>query len=120
MIKILKKPSHKRSENNLEILLAFMKNVKFFQERDIKTQDFLEIVSCLQHECFENDEYICHWGDSGDKFYICLKGAVRVLIPSLKIKNSKDEMQFIVDDIAKHNLLIEDIDKLISLKEAAF
>ena len=40
-----------------------------------------------------------HWGELGDKFYIILRGAVKVLVPSPKIKNAKDMMQTIFDDL---------------------
>lgn len=33
-----------------------------------------------------------NWGDLGDKFYILIKGSVKVLVPDPKLKDSKDKM----------------------------
>ena len=92
MIKCLMKPSHLRSEHDCLNLIAYMKNVKFFAQRDVKDQDFQSIIDCLQHESFQPGEAIMQYGDYGDKFYIILKGSVKCLIPSPKIKNSRDLM----------------------------
>jgi len=101
MIKILKKPFHRRCDHDLHQLIPFVRDIKFFQERatHIKAQDFPDVVQSLHHEEFEGGEYVMHWGELGDKFYIILRGKVKVLIPSPKMKNSKEIMQALFDEL---------------------
>lgn len=103
MIKILKKPSHRRTDHDLQQLIPFMKDIKFFQERaaQIKNQDYPDVVQSLQHEEFDDGEYVMHWGELGDKFYIILKGQVKVLVPTPRIKDSKLQMQDLVDELGE-------------------
>ena len=76
---ILKKHSYQRTQEDLDVLIPY-----------IKQDDFLNLVQCLQHEQYGDQDKIFDWGDYGDKFYVVLKGSIRVLIPSPKIKNSFD------------------------------
>ena len=69
-----------------------MQKIKFFQERDIKAQDFPDIIQSLTWEHFHTGDEVFQFGDFGDKFYIILQGRVNVLIPSPNVKNSRDEM----------------------------
>ena len=104
MIKILKKPPHRRCEHSLGKLIPFVKGIKFFQERagQIKHSDFPDVVQMLAYEEFEDGEAVMHWGDLGDKFYIILRGLVKVLTPALKIKDSLNIMQDVYDELVLH------------------
>jgi signal-transduction protein with cAMP-binding, CBS, and nucleotidyltransferase domain len=93
-----------------------MQKVKFFQERDIKANDFPDIVQSLTLEHFHHGEVVFNWGDYGDKFYIILRGQVNVLIPSPNIKNSRDEMQYLIDDLNMLENRKKHIESLILLK----
>lgn len=57
-------------------LVKFLKTLKFFASK--KTSDVKEIALCLLMEPFEDDEMVFDQGDYGNKFYIILKGEVRV------------------------------------------
>ena len=59
------------------MVIPYMKEVKFFKERDINKQkalDYPDIVTALHYEHFREGECIMQWGELGDKFYILLKG----------------------------------------------
>jgi CRP-like cAMP-binding protein len=77
-----------------------MQRIKFFQDRDIKPQDFPDILQCLILEHYPKGAVIFNYGDMGDKFYIILSGQVRVMIPDPAIKSSRDQMNRVVEDIA--------------------
>ena len=94
-----------------------MKEVKFFQEREIKDHDFLDIIEALKYETYHHEHVIFQWGDFGDKFYILIQGQVRVLIPSPKIKNSKEIMADLVMELNQLQVDLEELDSLISVKE---
>jgi hypothetical protein len=53
MINILKKPTLKRSDKDLLLLVPYMSQISFFNERDIKNDDMIDIVSCIQYERYE-------------------------------------------------------------------
>jgi hypothetical protein len=58
MIEILKKPAKHRTEQDLDRVIPYMQDVQFFKEREIKAQDFPDIVDALKYEYFEGDEVI--------------------------------------------------------------
>ena len=113
MIKILNRPTLKRSENDLQQLVPYMRNIDFFREREIKIADMLDIMSCIQYERFSSEEVIMNWGELGEKFYILMEGQVSVLIPSPKKPGSRDNMQYVYDEIQELKLDLIDIDKMV-------
>ena len=120
IINILKKPHNQRTPEDLDEFVPKMREVQFFQEREIKDQDFLEIVSALKYETFKRKQVIFHFGDLGDKFYILIQGEVGVLIPNPKIKNSRDLMMSIVNDINQINNDLQILQDLINVKESVY
>jgi hypothetical protein len=71
---VLKKHPLKRTEEDVEMVIPYMKEVKFFKDRDIKALDYPDIVNALSYEHFKDGQCIMQWGELGDKFYILLKG----------------------------------------------
>lgn len=57
--------------------------IRFFQERNLHNKEFelTEIAKALLLEVLPVDHRVCEFGDSGEKFYIILKGSVKVEIP---------------------------------------
>ena len=49
----------------------------------------------------------------GDKFYILLKGQVGVLVPSSRIKDSRDQMNDVVHDLEELELDLKEVLRLI-------
>jgi CRP-like cAMP-binding protein len=70
-----------------------MKRVQFFRERNVRDADYPFIIEALKYQFFKRDETIMNWGDLGDKFYIIIKGSVKVLVPALRLRDGKDLMQ---------------------------
>ena len=64
-------------------------DIKFFKQRNIKQNELVELVSAFKFEEFEAGEDVINHGESGDKFYIILKGKVKVMIPNPKVKDWK-------------------------------
>ena len=57
--------------------------IRFFQLRFINSQGFelIEIAKALVLEIFQANHRVCEYGDRGEKFYIILKGIVKVEVP---------------------------------------
>lgn len=58
-----------------------------------------------------------NWGDLGDKFFIIIKGSVKVLVPDPKIKDSKERMEFRYQELTELRDDLKDIQRLIDVKE---
>eukprot|EP00347_Sterkiella_histriomuscorum_P012371 403368842 len=87
----LKKKPDQRKEADIQLLLPFLKSIKFFQERrDMKETDFNYLCERAKHEYFHQNKNVFCYGDYGDKFYILLEGQVAVLVPKKKDKNTDD------------------------------
>ncbi|CDW72769.1 UNKNOWN [Stylonychia lemnae] len=100
LIRILQKGQRTRNEKDLEHLVPLIKEIQFFKERDIKDQDFVEIVSCLTYENFKMGDTVFEWGTNGDKFYIIIEGHVSVMIPHPDIKDVNaqiDQQRSLID-----------------------
>ncbi|CDW72825.1 UNKNOWN [Stylonychia lemnae] len=94
LIHILKKGFRQRTERDLEQLVPLIKTIQFFQERDIKDSDYVEIVSCLTYEHFNPKDTVFEFG------------SVRVLIPDyhnrevlFQIEESKEEVAQLQNEI---------------------
>lgn len=68
-------------------MLKILSNIKFFKDREIVGEDLKIIVDNLKIEHMEEDEFVFHFGEFGDKFYIILDGSVKILRP---IKNNQN------------------------------
>jgi CRP-like cAMP-binding protein len=63
-----------------------LKNTKFFQDQNLKDEEYKFLVETVEFEEIEMDEFVFHYGQFGSKFYIVLDGSVRILRP---IKNKE-------------------------------
>lgn len=50
MIAILVKPTHKRSNPELEVLIPVIQKIQFFKERDISYEHYVNIAESLSYE----------------------------------------------------------------------
>ena len=76
-----------RSNQSIESLMRHTQNVQFF--KNLASEDnFHEIhqecCKAMTLEEYSTDDFIFHFGEKGDKFYITLSGSVSVKIPSNK------------------------------------
>ena len=62
MVKLLQKPPESRSFSENDNLCSLLKDFAFFQEREIQEQDFIEIVSSLQHRSYEAEAIVFNYG----------------------------------------------------------
>jgi CRP-like cAMP-binding protein len=93
-------------ENNREIIqpsaeemMKILSNIKFFREQEIVGDDLKIVCDNLKIERMEEDEFVFHSGELGDKFYIILDGSVKILRP---IKNNKPGSIFDQTEINKN------------------
>ena len=64
---------------------TLIKEISFFKERNIvETFELREISKALLVEKFKPGEQVCEYGEIGNKFYIILRGSVRVDIPEVR------------------------------------
>jgi hypothetical protein len=63
-------------KKNLKTLSKLLTMIRFFQERHIASSGYelIEIAKALVLETFPVNHRVCEYGDSGEKFYIILKG----------------------------------------------
>lgn len=83
----------------------------------VKANDWPLIIEVLKFEQFNKGDCIINWGDEGDKFYIIIKGSVKVLVPSNKIKDAKDLMTKRYQELQNLKEDIIDLERLIFIKE---
>jgi len=67
--------------HEMDKLVGLLSQVTFFKNRNVKKADLFEICKVILLENFNNNEKVFDYGEVGDKFYIILKGQVRVEIP---------------------------------------
>jgi hypothetical protein len=67
----------------LAALAELLGKIRFFQERGINSRGFelIEIAKALVLEVLPAAHRVCEYGEGGDKFYIILRGKVKVEIP---------------------------------------
>lgn len=71
--------SRDRTERQVDDILAFVRDVKFFQTLDPHQQRAL--CRSAHVETFKSGDFIFHIGDHGQKFYVVLSGSVAVQGP---------------------------------------
>jgi CRP-like cAMP-binding protein len=96
IISVLEKHKDDRTQSEIELLVALIKNLTFFKERDIKEKYYPEIVSCLKLKYFKGEQIVFEKGSVGKEFFIIIKGTIKVTAPNKskfdKIKKCKDEI----------------------------
>jgi CRP-like cAMP-binding protein len=81
---ILKLAPDDRSADDVRLLMNFTSHIEFF--RKLSDDNFPEAhLKCCQYmhyECKRAEQTVFDYGERGSTFYIILKGAVKVLVPS--------------------------------------
>ena len=83
-------------------IFNLLNTIKFFKDRNIQGDDLHILAQGLTFEEMAVDEFVFKAGSLGDKFYIILKGSVRILIP-IKDKTVKDKRQSLFDKTEINN-----------------
>lgn len=81
--RILKKDYHRRTEDDISVLVNTLSQITFFQTLGVQKEQNL-IERCCRYiklELIQKGEYVFHFGSQGSKFYIIVKGSVGVMVP---------------------------------------
>ncbi|OMJ67846.1 hypothetical protein SteCoe_34895 [Stentor coeruleus] len=80
----LKTNSSIRTENQIHKIMSYMSSLSFFKNIIIPMGDDVmhKVCGVMDYECFDQDQFICNKGELGGKFYVILKGIVKVLVSS--------------------------------------
>ena len=80
---ILSKPVKERKEADIQELINMISQIRFFQERkEINPSDFRDLVQLFQFRETEEGKNVITYGESGDQFYVIIKGTLGVMIPN--------------------------------------
>ncbi|CAG9312294.1 CNBD2_4 [Blepharisma stoltei] len=104
LISLLSKPSFQRSQKQLSTLKALTQNIKFFIKQVEESGEQIHWQACLYmgYEFIPKDEYVCHFGEFGTKFYIILDGEVSILVPTTRpCDNPEEGTETILTEVGK-------------------
>ena len=82
-LKLLQKPIEMREAEDLEYMMIAISEIEFFQKiTSGDTNGIAQRLICknMEYESFKKDDIVFNAGEVGTKFYLILKGSVRVLI----------------------------------------
>lgn len=99
LISILQKPLSKRTASDTNLLASLLDSIKFFKERKLSLKDLHYVAKYLTYVFCEPKQCIIKCYDSGDTFYIILKGCVSVNVP-IKSTNELGEVKVEFKDVA--------------------
>ena len=83
-------------------IYSILTSLKFFKDRNIQGDDLNILSQGLTFEDMEADEIVFKAGTLGEKFYIILKGSVKILIP-VKDKTANDKRKSLFEQTEVHN-----------------
>ena len=87
----LQTPPLLRTTKQLNSLNSFLASSSFFKSNLISASEDLLLKTCesLTYEFHESSDYICRIGDPGTKFYVILRGTVRIIV-----KHPQDQSEY--------------------------
>lgn len=83
-------------------IFNLLNTIQFFKDRSIQGDDLHIVAQGLTFEEMAPEDYVFKAGTHGDKFYIILKGSVRILVP-IKDKTMKDRKSTLFDKTEVNN-----------------
>jgi CRP-like cAMP-binding protein len=97
---VLAKQGEQRTYDDLLILKTRVLKMDYMRQvfSRLHPRQIDELCTCMNLEIFQENEYVFHQGEEGDKFYLVLTGSCDVII-SQKVGTHVDEDGNIVDDI---------------------
>ena len=104
-------PPNLRTQYQLEQIMYFTKENKFLKkicEEHNSDRIFWECCRVLTLEIYEKNSAIITFGEIGDRFYVILKGKVRVIVPTRSLKRSNSTKKEIVEGIKRMSSIISD------------
>ncbi|OMJ72560.1 hypothetical protein SteCoe_28977 [Stentor coeruleus] len=82
-----------RTPKQIKAIQSYMSSLLFFRNNIMPMGDEIIYKTCglMEYENFSPNQYICKIGEPGDKFYVILKGIVKVLVNSPQDDNEEHE-----------------------------
>lgn len=79
---VLAKQGNQRSYDDLLILKSKISKMDFMKSSfsNLHPRQIDDLCRCMNLEIFEENQFVFHQGDIGDKFYVVLSGAVDILL----------------------------------------
>ena len=111
LIDLLKKPKTELSkEDKIEIQNYLCSNYEYFKNllNQIDKETFSKLISNINYESFDKNSRVMNYGEEGDKFYIILKGRVKMCKPFPK------ETSFSLHEYINYLLTVRDIENNIA------
>ncbi|CAI2382238.1 unnamed protein product [Moneuplotes crassus] len=99
IIRILKLPI--RRENHLDTLQPLLKDINFFKQNKITSEDLRYICKKLKYEFIPAGFDVIKYGEYGNNFYITLHGSASVLIPGKKKKQETSKKMSYVEEVSE-------------------
>ena len=56
----MNKPTHKRTQIELELLIPLIQKIQFFKEREISYEHYVNIAESLAYEYCKNEQTVFH------------------------------------------------------------
>jgi PAB1-binding protein PBP1 len=81
-----KAPTQRTAAEEVE-LEELMKQSKFFQDKEMKYEDFKDLVMNFEFDSFKAGETVFDINSTGDEFYIVMKGVVRVMVKNPSVRD---------------------------------
>lgn len=73
-------------------LASLIDQIQFFKDKNIKEKDMLELMNVFNFVKAEAEQDVMKYGDTGNLFYLIVKGKVSVRVPNLtKIRGWKSQ-----------------------------
>jgi CRP-like cAMP-binding protein len=94
ILKILRTDPESRNNSQINALVEYTQDIKFFKELSAKSTQSAHI-SCCHHMFYEfvpKFEFVFRYGDQGTKFYIIIQGRVSVELPTLNDNSGTYEL----------------------------
>jgi CRP-like cAMP-binding protein len=91
---MLKLPPQSRSATDIQALLNFTADIKFFKQLNEENSSEAHLKCCrfMHYEYAAADAMLFDFGNSGDKFYVILDGTVKVLVPNTCVEGAFQEV----------------------------
>lgn len=101
-MEIISKNSKSPFDSKRSKIYNILTCLKFFKDRNIQGDDLQILAQGITFESMDAGETVFKAGTLGEKFYIILKGSVKILIP-IKDKTSNEKRKSLFDQTEINN-----------------
>lgn len=81
VIKLIKQP--KKGGRDLNKIDKYFRSIKFFKDchQTLELTQYRKLLGAIEYEQVRKNQFLYHFGDKGNKFYVVLKGHCLVIVP---------------------------------------